>query len=274
MRVIAHLSDLHFGREDARVAEALLQDLRQIGPSLVAISGDLTQRAREKEFRAVRAFLAQAPAPLIAVPGNHDIPLGNLFLRFFSPFRSYKKYICDDPDPTFIDSELALFGLNTAHPGRWKRGALPRERIEALEAPRRRPGPGLSNSSLPSPAPPSSGIRRSARGEIRAHPSAAGEGRRRSDPGGAPPPEVPSGDRRREFPDRPLNPVGSGRDRLHPQPRRTERLQSPHAEGGKNRGCAEGLERPAVRLSFRGDIPKVGGEVGLRGRPLYRFPAL
>lgn len=134
MRVIAHLSDLHFGREDARVAEALLQDLREIGPSLVAISGDLTQRAGKKEFRAARAFLAQAPAPLIAVPGNHDIPLGNLFLRFFSPFRSYKKYICDDPDPTFIDSELALFGLNTAHPGRWKRGALPRERIEALEA--------------------------------------------------------------------------------------------------------------------------------------------
>lgn len=134
MKTIAHLSDLHFGRHSPRVAEAILQDLREIAPSLVAISGDLTQRARKKEFQAARDFLRQVPAPRISVPGNHDIPLENLFLRLTDPFGGYRKYISEETAPTFIDPEFALFGLNTVRPSHWKRGYFSPERLQSLEA--------------------------------------------------------------------------------------------------------------------------------------------
>ncbi|MCG3114416.1 MAG: metallophosphoesterase [Candidatus Manganitrophus sp. SA1] len=133
MRTIAHLSDLHFGRHNERVAEALLQDLWEIRPSLIAISGDLTQRARKREFQAACDFLKQAPTPHLSVPGNHDIPLENVFERFLSPFGRYQKYISEETAPTFVDPEFTVFGLNTAHPSRWKQGYLSHEQRRSLE---------------------------------------------------------------------------------------------------------------------------------------------
>ena len=84
MRVLAHLSDLHFGRTDTRVVEALLADLQHHRPDLVVISGDITQRARTYQFAEARAFLDRLPCPAVIVPGNHDLvplyrPLGRLF---------------------------------------------------------------------------------------------------------------------------------------------------------------------------------------------------
>ena len=46
MTRIAHLSDLHFGAEIPDVVAALVEDVARAKPDLVAISGDLTQRAR------------------------------------------------------------------------------------------------------------------------------------------------------------------------------------------------------------------------------------
>ncbi len=85
MKTIAHLSDLHFGKEDPLAVEALVRDLDDTAPSLVAVSGDLTQRARPGEFAKARAFLAQLAAPRIVVPGNHDVPLFDVVRRFASP---------------------------------------------------------------------------------------------------------------------------------------------------------------------------------------------
>ena len=59
MRRLAHISDLHFGREQARVCDALVADLNAAQPDLVAVSGDLTQRARRHEFAAAVAFLGR-----------------------------------------------------------------------------------------------------------------------------------------------------------------------------------------------------------------------
>src|SRR5262249_20108917 len=83
MRTIAHISDLHFGTEDPQIAAALREDLCGLGPSLVVVSGDLTQRAKPAEFLAAREFLSTIPQPQIVVPGNHDIPLYNLLRRAF-----------------------------------------------------------------------------------------------------------------------------------------------------------------------------------------------
>jgi len=132
MRTIAHLSDLHFGSEDPEVVEALVIDLAAKAPSIVAVSGDLTQRARAHQFRAARAFFDRLPAPPLAVPGNHDIPLLNLVGRFTRPFRGYRRFIAEDPEPFVHDEEVAMMGVNTARPGKWKDGRLSLAQIDRI----------------------------------------------------------------------------------------------------------------------------------------------
>ena len=78
MRTIVHLSDMHFGRFDQRLVAPLVRTVQRIAPDLVAISGDLTQRARRSQFAQARAFLDRLPTPRLVVPGNHDVPLFNL----------------------------------------------------------------------------------------------------------------------------------------------------------------------------------------------------
>lgn len=79
MRSLVHISDLHFGTENQEAAKALLRDIHILAPSIVVVSGDLTQRAKLSEFKAVKKFLDRISFPKIIVPGNHDIPLYNLF---------------------------------------------------------------------------------------------------------------------------------------------------------------------------------------------------
>lgn len=114
MRTLAHISDLHFGRIDPAVVEGLLGDLIVNRPDLVVISGDLVQRAKTRHFLEARAFLERLPFPYLVVPGNHDIPVYNVFDRFLDPFRNYKRYISRDLSPFHIDAEIAVLGLNTA----------------------------------------------------------------------------------------------------------------------------------------------------------------
>lgn len=84
MRTLVHLSDIHFGRVDATIIEPLVALIAELKPDVVTISGDLTQRARSEQFQEARAFLDRLPNPQIVVPGNHDVPLYNVFARFFS----------------------------------------------------------------------------------------------------------------------------------------------------------------------------------------------
>ncbi|RUY20638.1 hypothetical protein EN979_36005, partial [Mesorhizobium sp. M7A.F.Ca.US.001.04.2.1] len=77
MKTIAHLSDLHFGRIDQTVSDALAAEVRAADPDIVVVSGDMTQRARKQEFAQARAFLDTLPYPQLVVPGNHDVPTGS-----------------------------------------------------------------------------------------------------------------------------------------------------------------------------------------------------
>jgi 3',5'-cyclic AMP phosphodiesterase CpdA len=132
VRLLAHISDLHFGAEDPVVAAGLLRDLAALQPHLVAISGDLTQRARAGQFRAARAYLDRIDAPQVIVPGNHDVPLYNVLARFGFPLRGYTTHITSDLEPTFADVELAVAGVNTARSFTWKDGSISVEQIERL----------------------------------------------------------------------------------------------------------------------------------------------
>lgn len=113
MRVIVHLSDVHFGRIHEATARELVSAIRAIQPDVVALSGDLTQRALKREFERARAFLEELPKPQIVVPGNHDVPM-NLYSRFRSSLDNYRRYISDDLEPFYADDEIAIAGLNTA----------------------------------------------------------------------------------------------------------------------------------------------------------------
>jgi 3',5'-cyclic AMP phosphodiesterase CpdA len=134
VRTIVHLSDLHFGR----VAETVLQPLRDrvaaLRPDLIVISGDLTQRARARQFREARAFLDSLPKPQLVVPGNHDVPLWNVFARFLFPYAGYRRALSRDLEPAYVDEEIAVFGVNTAHGFTTKHGKVGAAQLERLRA--------------------------------------------------------------------------------------------------------------------------------------------
>jgi 3',5'-cyclic AMP phosphodiesterase CpdA len=142
MRTIAHLSDLHFGRDDPAVVAALLADLETLRPSVVAVSGDLTQRARVSEFGAARAFLDRIPAPLVVVPGNHDVPLYDVVRRFASPLGRYRRLVTAELAPVYADDELVVAGVSTARAFTWKEGRLSLDQIAALRQELCGRGPG------------------------------------------------------------------------------------------------------------------------------------
>ena len=101
MRTIVHLSDIHFGRVDYGLIEPLIALVHEVKPDVTVISGDLTQRARSREFEEAREFLKRLPEPQIVVPGNHDVPLYNVFDRFLQPLDEFQEYITDDMEPFF-----------------------------------------------------------------------------------------------------------------------------------------------------------------------------
>jgi 3',5'-cyclic AMP phosphodiesterase CpdA len=132
MRTIAHLSDIHFGRVDPRLVPPLIKAVNECKPDLVAVSGDLTQRARSHQFKEAREFLDQLPKPQIVVPGNHDVPMYNVFARFFDPLAKYRTHITADLRPFYYDDEIAVSGVNTARSLTIKGGRINEEQIEWL----------------------------------------------------------------------------------------------------------------------------------------------
>jgi 3',5'-cyclic AMP phosphodiesterase CpdA len=132
MRKLVHLSDLHFGRVDYSVVEALVETIKELDPDVVVVSGDLTQRARSHEFKEAREFLDQLPSPQIIVPGNHDVPLYNVLARFLQPLDKYRRYITDDLKPFHSDEEVAILGINTARSLTIKDGRINEEQIESI----------------------------------------------------------------------------------------------------------------------------------------------
>jgi len=132
MRTLVHISDLHFGRTDLAIIQPLIKTIRRLKPDLVAVSGDLTQRARSTEFKEARAFLDALPSPQIVVPGNHDVPLHNLFARFVSPFEKYRHWISGDLEPVYEDQEMVVMGINTARSLTIKDGRVNRNQIAQM----------------------------------------------------------------------------------------------------------------------------------------------
>ncbi len=132
MRTLLHLSDIHFGRFDDSLERPFFRAVAQIEPAVVVVSGDLTQRARPGQFRQARQFLNALPGPKIVVPGNHDVPLHNVYHRLSAPLASYRRYITDNLEPFYQDEELAVLGVNTARALIWKNGRINARQIARI----------------------------------------------------------------------------------------------------------------------------------------------
>lgn len=135
-KTIAQISDLHFGRIDPPVAEALVGELHELKPTLLVVSGDFTQRARRRQYEQAAAYLGRLPRPQLVVPGNHDVPLYDVFRRVFYPLSRYRHYITRDLRPVFKDESLLVMGMNTARRLVWpgwypstKDGAISEEQL-------------------------------------------------------------------------------------------------------------------------------------------------
>lgn len=89
-RRIFHLSDVHFGLENTRALDWVKQEIIEKQPDAVAITGDLTMRARHREFAAATEWINSLDAPVTVEVGNHDMPYFNPIERFFAPYRRFR----------------------------------------------------------------------------------------------------------------------------------------------------------------------------------------
>jgi len=117
MSRIAHLSDIHFGDENAAALEAAKAWVNAGGFDLVVVSGDLTRQAETAEFRAAAAWLADIRGATLVTAGNHDTHWSD---RVHAPFRRFSRWIGPAQVQTHLGPDLAVYGINTA------RGIQPR----------------------------------------------------------------------------------------------------------------------------------------------------
>ena len=133
MTILLQISDPHFGTERPEVAGALEHFVRELRPGIVLLSGDITQRATVAQFAAARAFVERLGVPLVlAIPGNHDIPLFNLAARLFSPYGHFSQAFGKDLEPQFENDEVLVLALNTTRWYRHADGAVSAAQIERV----------------------------------------------------------------------------------------------------------------------------------------------
>lgn len=132
MSALLQISDTHFGTERPQVVEALLALARQMRPGLAVLSGDVTQRARRAQFAAARHFIDRlGVTPVLAIPGNHDIPLFNVLARALFPYANYRAAFGDVLEPRHETEAFRVICVNTTRPSRHKNGEVSEEQIEA-----------------------------------------------------------------------------------------------------------------------------------------------
>jgi 3',5'-cyclic AMP phosphodiesterase CpdA len=103
--LLFHISDIHFGLEDDRALDWVMQEIAEKRPAAVAITGDLTMRARHREFDAATRWIRNLDVPVTVEVGNHDLPYFNLIERFTTPYKRFRGML------DLINREIDLPGL-------------------------------------------------------------------------------------------------------------------------------------------------------------------
>lgn len=115
-----HVSDLHFGGHgDPELDRALLA---QWSPDLVIATGDLTHRGRREQHERAATFLRGLGVPVLAVPGNHDIPY-RIPARVRTPWVEFERQ-WQTTEPLFASADLHVVGVNSVQPWRHQSGAV------------------------------------------------------------------------------------------------------------------------------------------------------
>ncbi len=100
-----HISDVHFGLEDPRALAFVEDAIAAEAPAAICLTGDLTMRARSREFRAACDWVSALGPPVTVEVGNHDLPYFNLYQRFTDPYRRFRAI------ERLIERQLDLPGL-------------------------------------------------------------------------------------------------------------------------------------------------------------------
>jgi Predicted phosphohydrolases len=131
--ILLHISDTHFGTEQAPVVRALQGLARERHPDVLVFSGDVTQRALPAQFAAARRLCdGLGVAHMLALPGNHDIPLFNLLARATRPYRNYLQAFGPRLDPTLSTDDFLVVGVNTTRASRHKNGEVSPDQVERV----------------------------------------------------------------------------------------------------------------------------------------------
>lgn len=120
MTKILHIADLHFGREDERLVEALAEKEAELAPDVIVASGDLTTFGRRREFAEARKLFARFNAPVVASPGNHDVPYANMFSRLVSPWRRFRRRMGETITGSYADQDVAIESFETSRGAQWQ----------------------------------------------------------------------------------------------------------------------------------------------------------
>ncbi len=124
-----HLSDLHFGKHnDATVDRAIGTLVERVAPELVIATGDLTHRGRRDQHELAATFLRSLGVPVVAVPGNHDIPY-SFPARFTSPWAEFERQ-WETREPIHTTAHLHVVGLNSVRPWRHQSGGISDAQLE------------------------------------------------------------------------------------------------------------------------------------------------
>ena len=120
---VLHLSDLHYGAgNDEAIEHGAPVLIERFQPELVIASGDLSHRGREDQLVRASRFLRSLGPPVLAVPGNHDIPY-SFPARFTRSFREFEGQ-WETTEPTFSSPTLHVIGLNSVRPWRHQSGGI------------------------------------------------------------------------------------------------------------------------------------------------------
>jgi 3',5'-cyclic AMP phosphodiesterase CpdA len=138
---ILHVSDLHFGARDDPILERALTGLvERVGPELVIASGDLTHRGRLEQHERAAAFLRRLELPIVAVPGNHDIPF-TLPARFTRPWREFERQ-WQTTEPLYATASVHIAGVNSVRPWRHQSGGVDDDQLARVAEKLRAAAPG------------------------------------------------------------------------------------------------------------------------------------
>ncbi len=126
------VSDTHFGTEQAAVLAAVLRLAAAERPDVALLTGDITQRARRREFEAAARFVRALATPhTLVLPGNHDVPLWNLPQRLLAPYAGFHASFGPELQPRLQAAGLWLATLRSTRRWRHRHGELSAQQIQA-----------------------------------------------------------------------------------------------------------------------------------------------